>query len=57
VGILYGDILPGREPVGETAGLEVFLIQMGLVKEKARLEAALGEQEEALHRSITVAKS
>jgi DNA-binding NarL/FixJ family response regulator len=55
VGILYGDILPGREPVGETAGLEVFLIQMGLVKDKARLEAALAGQEEALHGSGSIA--
>jgi CheY-like chemotaxis protein len=42
VSILYGDTLPGGQPFGETAGLEVFLNQVGLLKERVMLQAALG---------------
>jgi DNA-binding NarL/FixJ family response regulator len=41
VALLYGDILPGGQPYGATDGLEVFLSQVGLLKERALLKAAL----------------
>jgi hypothetical protein len=41
VAVLYGDNLPGREPIGDTEALEIFLAQAGLAMEKALLERRL----------------
>jgi FixJ family two-component response regulator len=41
VAVLYGDNLPGKKPVGDTAALEIFLSQAGLAMEKALLERRL----------------
>jgi len=41
VAILYGDNLPDKRPVGDTAALEIFLSQAGLAMEKALLERRL----------------
>jgi CheY-like chemotaxis protein len=43
VAILYGDNLPGAEPVGHTEALEIFLTQAGLAFEKAILERRIRE--------------
>jgi len=44
VAVLYGDRLPGCEPVGDTAGLEVVLHHAGLALDRAALERALEAQ-------------
>jgi hypothetical protein len=38
---LYGDNLPGEEPIGDTDALEIFLSQAGLAMEKGILERKL----------------
>jgi hypothetical protein len=46
VALLYADNLPGGEPIGDTAALEVILHEAGLALERALLERALAEAEE-----------
>lgn len=46
VALLYADNLPGCEPIGDTAGLEVVLHEAGLALDRAVLERALAEVEE-----------
>ncbi len=41
VAVLYGDNLPEKRTVGDTAALEIFLSQAGLAMEKALLERRL----------------
>ncbi|MEZ4599455.1 MAG: response regulator [Syntrophotaleaceae bacterium] len=41
VALLYGDMLAGSQSYGDTDGLEVFLTQVGLLKERALLKAVL----------------
>lgn len=41
VAVLYGDNLPGKEPIVDTESLEIFLSQAGLAMEKALLERRL----------------
>lgn len=45
VAVLYADMLPGREPIADTAALEVVLHQAGLALDRAALERALQEPE------------
>jgi hypothetical protein len=47
VALLYGDNLPSDEPIGDTAALEVVLHEAGLVLDRAVLERALAEAEQA----------
>ncbi len=39
--VIYGDNLPGDEPIGSIQGLELLLIEAGLLMEKQQLEARL----------------
>lgn len=41
VAVLYGDNLPGQNPIGDTEALEIFLSQAGLAMEKALLQRRL----------------
>lgn len=43
VALLYADNLPGKETIGETEGLEIFISQAGLAFEKALLYKKLEE--------------
>ena len=43
VAILYGDNLPGKNPLGDTDSLEIFLSQAGVAMEKLLLERRLRE--------------
>lgn len=47
VALLYADNLPSDEPIGDTAALEVVLHEAGLVLDRAVLERALAEAEQA----------
>jgi hypothetical protein len=47
VALLYGDNLPTDQPIGDTAALEVVLHEAGLVLDRAVLERALAEAEQA----------
>jgi hypothetical protein len=47
VALLYGDNLPSDQPIGDTAALEVVLHEAGLVLDRAVLERALAEAEQA----------
>ena len=44
VALLYGDNLPGGEPIGDTEALEIFLGQAGIAMEKALLQRRLQER-------------
>jgi hypothetical protein len=43
IALLYGDNLPGGEPIGDTSALEVVLHHAGLALDRAALERALQE--------------
>jgi Domain of unknown function (DUF4388) len=43
VAVIYGDNLPDETPIGPTEGLELLMIEAGLIIEKHRLEARLRE--------------
>jgi len=45
--LLYGDNLPSDDPLGDTSALEVVLHEAGLVLDRAVLERALAEAEQA----------
>jgi hypothetical protein len=47
VALLYGDNLPSDDPIGDTSALEVVLHEAGLVLDRAVLERALAEAEQA----------
>ncbi len=44
VALLYGDNLPGKDPIIDTDSLEIFLAQAGLAMEKALLQQKLKEK-------------
>ncbi|MDU0457303.1 MAG: response regulator [Geobacteraceae bacterium] len=44
IGFLYGDNLPGKEPIADTDSLAIFLSQAGIAMEKAILERQLHER-------------
>jgi hypothetical protein len=45
IALLYADNLPGGEPIGDTAALEIVLHEAGLALDRAVLERALAEAE------------
>lgn len=45
VAVIYGDNLPEERPIGPTEGLELLMLQAGLMIEKTRLEARLKDSE------------
>ena len=47
IALLYADNLPGGEPLGDTAALEVLLHEAGMALDRAVLERALAEAEGA----------
>lgn len=47
VALLYADNLPSDDPIGDTSALEVVLHEAGLVLDRAVLERALAEAEQA----------
>jgi hypothetical protein len=47
IALLYADNLPGGEPIGDTAALEIVLHEAGLALDRAVLERALAEAEGA----------
>jgi hypothetical protein len=47
VALVYGDNLPGGDPIGDTAALEIVLHEAGLALDRAVLERALAEAEGA----------
>lgn len=44
VALLYGDNLPGKDPIIDTESLEIFLAQAGMAMEKALLQQKLKEK-------------
>jgi hypothetical protein len=44
VALLYGDNLPGMDPIVDTDSLEIFLAQAGLAMEKALMQQKLNEK-------------
>ena len=46
--MLYCDNTPAGEPIAETEGLEIFIIQAGLAFEKSLLQRRLQEMQQSM---------